>query len=212
MSLVRKPRDLSRMDLCFIDVETTGPVFGFHEVIEIGVIRVDQASLLQKSSWITRIRPEWPERITDHARKLNGYSPESWKAAPAPSAELWNSFCSFVTGAVPVCHNPSFDRAFITLAAKDFGIHELGLDYHWIGTESLAWPLYVGGQLPEMSLNALCDLFQIPREPLPHNALSGAAACHFVYRQLISLLKLTNPSIIERFVEITAVGGKSDDF
>jgi hypothetical protein len=28
--------ELRERDLCFLDIETTGPIFGFHEIIELG--------------------------------------------------------------------------------------------------------------------------------------------------------------------------------
>jgi DNA polymerase III epsilon subunit-like protein len=86
---------------------------------------------------------------------------------------------------VPVCHNPSFDRAFITLAAAEHGILELGLDYHWIGTESLAWPFYKQGVLSSLSLESLCAFFEVGVEPRPHTALDGALACWRVYQALM---------------------------
>ncbi|SPF43415.1 hypothetical protein SBA4_3030033 [Candidatus Sulfopaludibacter sp. SbA4] len=91
----------------------------------------------------------------------------------------------FVSGCVPVCHNPSFDRAFITLAAATQGVLDLELDYHWIGTESLAWPLYRAGAIPKLSLGEICRFLGIPPEPAVHGASNGAATCRDVYLRLI---------------------------
>jgi len=71
------------------------------------------------------------------------------------------------------------------LAAGEYGINSLGLDYHWIGTESLAWPLYVSKEIRDVKLKSLCQYFGIPSEPLPHNALEGARICLQVYRALM---------------------------
>src|SRR5450759_3353414 len=103
------------MDLCFIDIETTGSIFGHHEIIEIGVIHSDPHAVEVKAHWSTRVRPLFPERITEVAQRLNEFSAEEWKDARRNSRELWQEFGEFVRGCVPVCHNPSFDRAFITL-------------------------------------------------------------------------------------------------
>src|ERR1041385_7757617 len=127
-------------DLCFIDVETTGPLIGFHEIIDIGVIRTCAEAKNVRLEWHRRIAPLHPERITPFAKELNGISVGSW-TTELPSREFWEEFVATVSDAVPVCHNPSFERAFISLAAAAHGISELGLARHWIGTESLAWPL-----------------------------------------------------------------------
>jgi DNA polymerase III epsilon subunit-like protein len=170
---------------CFVDVETTGAVFGFHELIDIAAIRTSPDASQVKSTWSSRIRPRYPERIEKAAQELNGFRAEEWATAREPSAELWTEFVNVVRGCVPICHNPSFDRALVTLAAAAEQIVDLELDYHWIGTESLAWPLYLRGELPKMSLPALCDFFGIRIEPSPHTALGGATVCHKVYCALM---------------------------
>jgi DNA polymerase III alpha subunit (gram-positive type) len=184
----RDVADLRIRDLCFIDVETTGSVIGYHEIIEIGVIRTPHDASSIVGEWERRLKPRFPERTSNYARNLTGYREDLWTPAETPSPQLWHDFVSFVTGAVPVCHNPSFDRAFITLAAADHQITELGLDYHWIGTESLAWPIYKAGSTPKLSLGALCALLGLEVEPLPHRALNGAKTCLEVYRGLMARL------------------------
>ena len=148
MPTPHKPRDLRAYDLCFLDVETTGSLFGFHEVIDIGAIRTSPNADVVKGRWSEKVRPRHPDRVTTVARELYGFHTEGWAAASESSPELWRRFVEFVEGCVPVCHNPSFDRAFITLAAAAVDVFDLKLDYHWIGTESLAWPLYTCGCCP----------------------------------------------------------------
>jgi len=173
------------MDLCFIDIETTGSIFGHHEIIEIGVIRSDPNASEVKALWDTRVRPLFPERITEVAQCLNEFRAEEWKDARCNSGELWREFSEFVRGCVPVCHNPSFERAFISLSAAEKGVLDLGLDYHWIGTESLGWPLYQHGFIEKLSLDTLCTFLGVGAEPRPHNALDGARACWRVYGALM---------------------------
>lgn len=173
------------MDLCFLDVETTGPVFGWHEIIDLGAVRVSAELLDVQGTWHSKIQPWFPERLTVVAGEINGYSEENWADARESSRALWWSFFEFASGCVPVCHNPSFDRAFVNLASSAVNVTELGLDYHWIGTESLAWPLYRKGQLPKLSLEALCEYFGVAPEPKPHTAIGGAMACYKVYCALM---------------------------
>ena len=179
--------ELRDRDLCFLDVETTGPIFGFHEIIDIGLVRTTPDGTITRAEWSCRIRPRHPERITPAARKINGFSEKEWENAEGSSKALWAKITDIAEGCVPVCHNPSFDRSFVTLTAYEAGIEDLKVDYHWIGTESLAWPLYVGGEVREFSLRGLCVHFGIPEESLPHTAIGGASTCRMVYCSLLEL-------------------------
>lgn len=171
-------------DLCFIDIETTGSRIGYHEIIDLGVIRTCPTAADIHCKWQRRVAPLFPERVTAIAREINGFSVDKWPSDPA-SRSFWEEFVAAVSGAVPVCHNPSFERAFISLAAADHGVFDLGLDHHWIGTESLAWPLVKGRSLAEFSLRSICEYLGLAPERTPHSALGGADACFRVYKQLM---------------------------
>jgi DNA polymerase III alpha subunit (gram-positive type) len=185
--------ELRLRDLCFIDVETTGPLFGFHEIIDLGLVRTAADGAISKVEWSCRVVPRYPERITPKAQELSGFSEDGWKGASSSNSGLWERIANMFDGCVPICHNPSFDRAFVTLAAHQAGISDLKLDYHWIGTETLAWPLYLSGQVKEFSLRGLCRHFGIPEEPLPHTAIDGARTCRMVYSCLLKLRDKTGP-------------------
>ena len=184
--------DLRQKDLCFLDVETTGSQIGYHEIIEVAAIRTAPDASRILNTWRKRIRPCYPERISAYAKELTGFDPALWREAEISNPPLWKQFVNFVHDCVPVCHNPSFDRAFVSLAAGQHGIVDLGLDYHWIGTESLAWPLYLSGRIKMPSLEGICDAFHIAVEPLPHTALDGARACLLVYKALVAYCTVEN--------------------
>lgn len=175
--------NLRDTDLCFLDIETTGPVIGYHEIIEFGAIRTSHDAEKILGEYTAKVMPFYPDRATLFALKLNGFSVESWSAAQ-PLGETLISLSGVTRATVPVCHNPSFDRAFIQLAATAMGV-ELGLDYHWIGTESLAWRRYKHGTLNGLQLPDLCATFGIDEEPTPHRALEGARTCMRVYKALL---------------------------
>ncbi len=177
----------NRTQLCFIDVETTGARFGFHEVIDIGAVRTSPDGLEVIDRWSTRVLPQFPERITKQAAQLNGFDEVAWISASGSTPSLWLDFARFASGCRPVCHNPSFDRAFIMLAAESVGVMDFGLDHHWIGTESLAWPLVWHGMVNEFSLEGISAQLLGYSEPLPHTALGGAEMCRAVYLRLIEL-------------------------
>lgn len=187
--------DLRARDLCFLDIETTGSIFGYHEIIDIAVIRTSARDLSDGNKWVKRIKPQHPERISPEAQMLTTFDERGWQTAETSTEGLWMEFADFVRGGVPVCHNPSFERAFISLTASAHGIADLGLDYHWIGTESMAWPLYVCGLIPTLSLDALCRFFNVPSEIHPHKALEGARACLRVYIAFMRQFAETLPDL-----------------
>jgi DNA polymerase III epsilon subunit-like protein len=150
-------------------------------------VRTAAGGIITKAEWSCRISPRHPERITPIAQKVNGFSEHEWRDASSSNMGLWEKITNMVEGCVPICHNPSFDREFVTLAAHQAGVSDLKFDYHWIGTESLVWPLYLSGTIREYSLRGLCAHFGMPEEPLPHTAIEGARACRMVYCSLLKL-------------------------
>jgi DNA polymerase III epsilon subunit-like protein len=174
-------------DLCFIDVETTGTIFGYHEIIEVGAVRMSADLAICRGEMVFKLLPRYPERFTAEALRINGYSPDAWRDSVASPARKWEEFVSFGSGSTPVCHNPSFDRAFVTLGALEYGVSDLQMDYHWIGTESVGWPLYCAGRVKELSLNCFCEFLGMPAEPEPHSAMVGARTCLMVYRGLMNV-------------------------
>jgi DNA polymerase III epsilon subunit-like protein len=182
-------------DLCFIDIETTGTIFGYHEIIEIAIIRTCPAGEDIRFRWAQKVAPLFPERITPAAQSINGFRPDEWPQETASTA-FWQHVATMFAGGLPVCHNPSFERAFISLATGQHGVSDLRLDHHWIGTESLAWPLVKQIHLERYSLEGICQYLGIPCEPMPHSALGGADACLRVYLQLMHLhQKIPAPAV-----------------
>jgi DNA polymerase III alpha subunit (gram-positive type) len=181
-------------DLCFIDVETTGPIIGFHEIIDIALIRTCPNAEARVSACNFKVAPRYPERMTEFARQLTGFTVEEWVNTPLLKA-VWQDLRAVSRGATPVCHNPSFDRAFIALAALHIEEEDLGLDYHWIGTESLAWPL--AKCLPTwprktFSQASICATLGLEEEHVVHSAERGAESCLRLYRRLIELYSAAN--------------------
>ena len=186
-----------KSDLCFIDIETTGSLFGFHEIIELAAMRTSADASIIRTTWYRKIRPLHPYRLSPKAAEMNAFETNLWADACQPSRALWTDFVTFAKGSIPVCHNPSFERAFITLAATEQRVFDLEIDYHWIGTETLAWPLLVSGKIPALGLDELCSFFQIEPEPRPHTAQMGVQTCMEVYRRLMAKYSFETSDLAE---------------
>lgn len=171
--------------LCFIDIETTGSIFSYHEIIEIGAIKTRRNVSDIVDSISIKVKPKHPNRITKIAQKINGYNSYNWIDSQVPNENFWGELVKFWVGCTPVCHNPSFERAFLSLSAFEAGIEDLKLDYHWIGTESLAWKLYLRGEISKLSLSSIAGYFNVNQEPEPHTALGGAKLCRSVYQKMM---------------------------
>lgn len=106
--------NLADMDLCFIHIETTGSMMGYHKIIDLGAIRTSPDAEEVLADYTLRVQPVYPGRTTTVAKELNGFSVENWRDALTLREGL-RRLAEYTHSAVPVCHNPSFDRAFIQL-------------------------------------------------------------------------------------------------
>lgn len=179
--------DKSQLDLCFLDLETTGALFSFHEVIEAALIRTspDCKNIIDVVE--IRVTPEHPERLTSEAQAVNGFVAENWLPTHASTRAAWEEFYGILQGTVLVAHNASFDRAFLEEALRRSGIAS-SAPRNWVGTESLAWPFVISGQLASPRLEDICPFLGIPHEPFPHRARGGAKMTYQVYGGLMTLL------------------------
>lgn len=136
------------------------------------------------------IQPQLQAKIMDGALEVNGFTKEEItdknklsEAELVAEFLLWSESVEDKT----LCgQNPSFDRDFIKAACARARIN-WPLAYRTVDTHSLCWMHMVkrGYQIPidkeqkrsMLNLNALLNYCGIPREPDPHNALTGAL-CH----------------------------------
>jgi len=81
--------------LAHIDVETTGLLPGYHEMIDIGIVMTDIDGNILDSLFL-RIQPQYPERLAQKAYEVNAFDPKRWKelGAFSPSAAV-DSIISF---------------------------------------------------------------------------------------------------------------------
>ena len=47
-------------DLCFIDIETTGAIFGYHEIIEVGIVRTNPHGKQIMEQFESKLYPKYP--------------------------------------------------------------------------------------------------------------------------------------------------------
>ena len=105
--------------LAHIDVETTGLLPGYHEMIDIGIVMTNLDGDIFDSLFL-RIQPQYPERLAPKAFEVNAFDPKKWEElgafSPAAVVDSIISFHKKVAGdkmVLMVAYNSHFDAAFL---------------------------------------------------------------------------------------------------
>lgn len=185
--------------LAFIDVETTGLVPGWHEMIDIGIALATVDGRLIDTLFL-RIEPEYPERLSAGARAVNAFDAERWKMlgalAPAAAVDSILAFHRRVAGARPtlmVAFNSQFDAAFLDhlFRTRNRSWREM---YHYfvLDLPSMAWSL----GLRDLRGSVLAERLGVRDEPhvaVEHTGITGAMVNVRIYQALVRL-RATQPS------------------
>lgn len=134
--------------LAFLDVETTGLIPGYHEMIDLGLVMTDLDGGVIDSLFI-RIQPENPERLSEGARDVNAFDPERWRRlgalSPAAAIDSLVRFHRRIAGArtvMLVAFNSWFDASFMDhlFRSQESSWRTL---YHYfvLDIPSMAWAL-----------------------------------------------------------------------
>jgi DNA polymerase III epsilon subunit-like protein len=178
--------------LAFVDVETTGLVPGWHEIVDIGLVITDLDGAPLDSLFL-RIQPEHPERLSEGARAVNAFDAATWRShgalAPAAAADSIVRFRKRVAGGrevLMVAYNCQFDTAFLDhlFRGSDRTWREL-FHYFVLDVPSMAWAL--GHR--ELTGSALSAKLGVPDEPhvaTEHTGVTGASLNARVYRALLA--------------------------
>jgi DNA polymerase III alpha subunit (gram-positive type) len=188
--------------LAFIDVETTGLVPGWHEMIDIGIAIADVDGRVLDTLFL-RIQPAHPERLSPGARAVNAFDAARWKTlgalTPAAAVDSIVAFHRRVAGSRPtlmVAFNSQFDAAFLDhlFRARNRSWREM---YHYfvLDLPSMAWSL----GLRDLRGGLLAERLGVPDEPHvaeEHTGITGAMVNVRIYQALMRL-RATRPSRFE---------------
>lgn len=185
--------------LASIDVETTGRVGGYHEIIQIAIVPMNMdLTIANVSPFNFYIKPEYPERAENEATRIHGIDIFDLQLnAPSSSKVLeylidWfkNLPISFNKRLTPLAHNWAFERSFLL---------------PWMGPEfmdSIFTPYprdtmllansfndraaLIGAKIPfpNIGLKAMCRIFGIDHQQ-HHNSLNDAIVTAKLYSKMI---------------------------
>ncbi len=186
--------------LCSVDVETTGRLAGYHEIIQIGIqpLSSDIKPMRDVSPFYMNIAPKHPERVEKAATRVHGLdiddlvanAPDSWRAADLFDEWFQRLDLPFKKNLVPLAQNWAFERGFLT--------HWLGIEtfdqlWHFHPRDTMLFALSIndaaafhGKDIPfsQVGLLSLCDKFGIEIEKA-HDALCDARAEAELYRRML---------------------------
>lgn len=176
--------------LAHLDVETTGLVAGFHEMIDFGIVYTDLDGRVRDSLFL-RIMPEHPERTSEGARRVNAFDVARWRAHGALSqraaVDSLRSFHRRVAGTQSVMlvgFNSHFDAAFLDhlFRARGGTWREL---YHYfvLDIPSMAWALGLR-DLTGAGLSRRLGVADEPRVADEHTGITGAMLNVRIYQAL----------------------------
>ena len=188
--------------LCAVDVETTGTLPGWHEIIQIAVLPLNQhlEPDPEKKFFYMNIYPDHPERISAGATRKHGITLESLEGCPTQdqAVELFHEWFQklglpFKKRVVPLCHNWAFERSMLIPWLGEDGFNELfqstardtmtlssSIDdlYAWHGRKPpFGW----------VSLGNMCKRFDIELDNA-HDALADCVATAKLYASIMRFL------------------------
>lgn len=179
--------------LAHLDVETTGLVPGFHEMIDLGLVLTDLDGRIIDSLFL-RMMPTHPERVSEGARRVNGFDEARWRQLGAVSqSAAVDSLFSFHTRAAAgssvllVAFNSQFDTAFLDHLFRSRGSTWRQL-YHYfvLDIPSMAWALG-HRQLTNSAIAARLGVVDEPRVAEHHTGMTGAMLNVRIYQALRAL-------------------------
>lgn len=170
--------------IAITDVETTGLDPATQEIVEIGLVVVNQQTLEILDTLDIKVHPEHLETATEFALKLNGYNKPDWQNALTLQAAI-SLYGDKTKGAIFCAHNVTFDWSFISEAFKKTGVKDQ-MDYHRIDLFTMAWMKFRTSGLEKFNMNEVAKYLGIPEEPMPHRAINGTMTAYEVYKRLVS--------------------------
>ncbi len=191
---------MTEFAFAFLDCEFGGLDPDLHDITEIGVIVTDyRLAELGEMEW--KVRPR-PERVSEEAAKLSGFSAEVWEREAVPvrqaltelSKELGER-CPKGATVVPAGQNVRMDVIFLERAYKSCKL-PYPFDYHVIDLATLfySWSLVAGETVSALSLRQAATTAGLAEGAVAHRALADARLTLETYRHFIGRLALREPS------------------
>ena len=186
--------------MAHVDIETTGLVPGYHEMIDVGIVMTDLRGK-EVDRLFLRVMPDYPGRAQAGAVAVNGFSLERWNElgniTPKQAVDKIVDFHRRVAGdrhVLFVGYNAWFDLSFIDHLFRQQGKTWRSL-YHYfvLDLPSMAWSLGIHNLAAE-EIAAKLGIEAETKNPLEHTGITGAEFNANVYRALLGIQHETEPA------------------
>jgi len=167
--------------IAMTDLETSGDVFGLHEILEIGVVVFNQKNFEIIDTLNIKVKPLNIKNAIPAALERNGYNEKDWSEAVS-LGEAMEKYAEKTTGCIFSAYNATFDWGFVNTAFKQTKVQNK-MDYHRLDVLSIAWEKGLKNS-PKWNLSVACEIFGVLPEPMPHSALNGAMTAYELFKKL----------------------------
>lgn len=160
-------------NLYAVDVETSGLDPNTCAILSIGAVELNSPSrtFYEESSGFQGAD------IQEGALKVNGFTLEQISKQPIDESRMLQRFFAWLKkNPIMVAHNSAFDSSFIKAAAVRASLPN-PFSFRTIDIHSIVYMnlMQHKKEIPaKLSLNECLSQYSLPREPDPHNALTGA--------------------------------------
>lgn len=175
-------KEIFKRPIAITDVETTGLDPQRHEIVEIGLVLIDQETGEVIDTLDIKVKPEHLETADETALKINGYNEPDWQNA-VTLLEAISLYGEKTQDAIFCSHNVTFDWSFILEAFKKAGLKS-PLDYHRLDLFTLIWSKSQGLKIENFNLSKVAQILGLPEESLPHRAINGARTAHEIFKRI----------------------------
>lgn len=175
--------------ISFIDIKTTGPQVGRHEIVEIGIVQARAPKLEESERFSLRVAPERIEDGDVDALNRMKFDPQEWREARG-LRDAMLQLIARTSRSIWCLHRPEVHLRFIEHALEQFAMERsaYNMGMHILDTATLAWACAAPGVVRDYELHTIGDYLGIVRaEPGPGEAAEADAdLTRLIYREMMA--------------------------
>lgn len=172
--------------IAMTDIETSGPFFDIHEILEIGLVIFDPIDFTIHDVWETKTQPQNIHTADLVALRINGYRDDDWSSAIDLKSAL-TIYAEKTQNKIFCAYNATFDWSFISHGFNQFNIEnpmETAENHSRLDLLSIAYAKGLN-KSDSLRLVSACKYFGIDPEPQIHTALNGAKTAYELFKKIM---------------------------